>query len=148
MGRIEVSHEMTVSAPVEEVFAYLTNVDNYPELVSSMEEVRGHSGPLTDGATWQSVSKFMGREVISENQVVVLDPPNLFRYATSSNAAETESSWEVQAVEGGTLVKHNGGGEVKGFLATLATSLLKSNVDKQFKSDMERLERRLNGGEA
>ena len=90
----------------------------------------------------------MGREIISENRVVELNAPNLFRYASTSNAAETETRWEIQAVDGGTLITHNGGGEVKGFFATLATSLLKSNVNEMYRSDMERLERRFNSGEA
>ena len=45
-------------------------------------------------------------------------------------------------------IKHIAAGEVKGFFATLAMSLLKRNVDEQFKSDMESLQRRLySGGE-
>jgi carbon monoxide dehydrogenase subunit G len=147
MGSIEVNYEMVVSASPEDVYAYLTNVDNYVELVSSAVEVRGHSGALTDGATWQSVSKFMGREVISDNQVVELKAPNLFRYESHSNAADTANSWEVEAVDGGTRVRHVAGGEVKGFFASIAMSLLKSNVDKQFNSDMERLKQRFDGME-
>ena len=144
MGHIEVNYEMVVSASPEDVYTYLTNVDNYVEMVSSEEEVRGHSGALADGATWQSVSKFMGREIVSDNQVLELKAPNLFRYETHSNAADTVSSWEVEAVDGGTRLRHVAAGEVKGFFASIAMSLLRSNVDKEFKSDMARLERRFN----
>jgi carbon monoxide dehydrogenase subunit G len=145
MGKVEVSHEMIVSAPVEEVFAYLTNADNFSEIGGGTEEIRGHSGPVSEGDTWQSVGKFMGREIKSDSRAVELKAPNVFRYESTSNAAETETRWEVRAVDDGTLIKHNGGGEVKGFFATLASSLLKSNVNKMYKSDMERLERRFNG---
>ena len=144
MGKIKLVHEMVVRPPVEAVFDYLINVDNYPELVTSMEEVRGHSGQLTAGATWQSVSRFMGREIIAENRVLELNAPQLFRYETLSNASDGISVWEVQAVDGGTAVRHVAEGEVKGVFGSLAMSVLKRNVNKQFNSDMERLERRLN----
>jgi len=45
---------LVVGAPVEEVFGYLTNVDNYTELVSSSEEVRDRSGSAV-GWRYQAV---------------------------------------------------------------------------------------------
>ena len=50
-------------------------------------------------------------------------------------------------MDGGTRVRHGAEGEVKGFFASIAMSLLKSNVDKQFNSDMERLKQRFDGME-
>jgi carbon monoxide dehydrogenase subunit G len=86
----------------------------------------------------------MGREVIAENRVLELTTPHRLRYETRSDASDGTSVWEVRAVDGGTLVRHVAEGEVKGFFASLAMSLLKSNVNKQFNSDMKRLERRFN----
>jgi carbon monoxide dehydrogenase subunit G len=86
----------------------------------------------------------MGRDVISDNQVLELDAPHHFRYATRSDAADGSSSWEVQAVAGGTLVRHSVTGDAKGLFASLGIGLLKRKVEQEFKSDMARLERRLN----
>lgn len=144
MTIIELSHEMIVSAPVETVFAYLINVDHYTELVSNLVEVRGYSGPLTAGASWQGRSKFMGREVMAKNQVLELDAPHRFRYATQSNAADGTSLWEVEAVAGGTRVRHVATGEPKGFFGSVAGGLLRPAIEREFKSDMRRLEQRLN----
>lgn len=144
MSKLEFNYEMIVNASVEEVFGYLTNLDNYVEMIFSVEEVRGHSGQITDGTTWQVVEKVMGREIIAENRVLELNPSHLFRYEHKSNYNDSTSAWEVKAVDDGTIARHVLGIEVKSFFAPLVIPLFKRYVDKHYKSDMERLERRFN----
>ncbi len=144
MSKLEFSYEMMVKASVEEVFAYITDLDNWADMIFSVEEIRGHSGQITEGTTWQVVENVMRREIIAENRILEFKPPHLFHYEHKSDYNVSTSAWEVKATEAGTIATHVLDIEVKSFFAPLVIPLFKRYMSKHYRSDMERLEHRLN----
>ena len=65
---IEVEHTLEIARPVEEVFAYLTDVARLPEWQSSAESAE-LEGELREGARIKEVRAFMGRRATSTLEV-------------------------------------------------------------------------------
>src|SRR5215217_6875783 len=61
---IKIEHSVVVDRPVEDVFAYATDVSKVPEWQTSALEARV-DGPMQAGATGAIVRKFLGRRIES-----------------------------------------------------------------------------------
>lgn len=71
--RAEVS--TTIQRPVEEVFAVISDASNDEKRISSTNETTQTSdGPIGEGTTWHSVSKFLGRRLEMDITYTVFEP--------------------------------------------------------------------------
>ena len=70
--------------------------------------------------------------------MAVVEAPRRLVYSTESNAASGEITWQFEAVNGGTQVNFSSKGVPKGFFATVAGPLLKNNVAKMMKGELQR----------
>lgn len=57
-----VEQSVTIARPVEEVFAYVTDPANIPLWRSDVLEVRGASGSVPSGSTFEELVNFIGRK--------------------------------------------------------------------------------------
>ena len=83
MASISVSNSIIVNAPIDKVFYIGTDPERQKEWMSNDDELRGYTPPVEVGSTFETVSKFMGREVVVSNEVVVNDAPHRCDYAMS-----------------------------------------------------------------
>jgi uncharacterized membrane protein len=97
--------EIQISAPPEEVFAYLADLDKHPEWSHCMEIQKTSEGPVGVGTTYQSKGKNFGLTA-TENIEVVKQQPNE-RFAWRSTGAfgwKFGWSFELRPQDGGTLL--------------------------------------------
>jgi hypothetical protein len=80
---IKIEHSIVVNRPVDEVFAYATDVSKVPEWQTSALEARV-DGTMQPGATGAIVRKFLGRRMESSVEFDEYEPPRKFAlHATS-----------------------------------------------------------------
>jgi carbon monoxide dehydrogenase subunit G len=79
MATVETS--MSINKPVEQVYAYLTDVQNQKALNPSIIEVIT-DGPLAVGLHYKIKMSVMGRPFESENEIVALEPNKTFAVKT------------------------------------------------------------------
>ena len=70
-----ISTTVEIDRPIEEVFEYLTNLDNAPEWSVEVVDVR-HDGPLQVGATGQDVRMMGKKQVTMPWTVTEFTPPH------------------------------------------------------------------------
>jgi carbon monoxide dehydrogenase subunit G len=144
---VRAEEHITINRPIEEVFAYLSDIERQAEWVSTLSESqKTTSGPTEAGTTYRQVVKVLGRRVESENEVTDYQPPTLFAFRGKSGpmrmgmrftltSAGPETTEVTQVAEGAS------GGVFK-----LADPMLAPTMKKQFAADLETLKTMLESG--
>jgi uncharacterized membrane protein len=133
-------HTVVVNRPPEEIFGYLTNIDNLREWQDSVLEVRKTSeGPVGAGTTFIEVRKFLGRRMESTLEVAAHEPPTRFDLKVVKGPVPFTVTHNLQPQEGGTRVDVAIEGETKGFFNKLADPLVARQGEKQLRTDFGRL---------
>ena len=99
MGTMKKS--ITINAPVEKVFDYAENPENFTEIWPSLEEVKNIKEQANGGQSFDWVYKMAGIRLSgsSENIEYVRNERTVAR---TSGGIESTITWEYQAVDGGT----------------------------------------------
>jgi carbon monoxide dehydrogenase subunit G len=75
---VRAEQSIVVERPIEEVFAYLTDLDRVPDWQSNVLFLQLQSGSMRTGAKLVELRKFLGRKVESVVEVSAYEPP--YRY--------------------------------------------------------------------
>ena len=138
---IEVEHTLEIARPVDEVFAYLTDIQRIPEWQASAEET-SLEGELGEGARIREVRSMMGRRATSTMEVTEYDPPMRFSLRTVEGPITYAVEHELEAVDGGTRVTSTGRGETTR-APRLMLGTVRRTVQRQFVKDLETFKQRL-----
>ena len=136
---LKVESTTVISRPVEEVFALLSNLENYPKWSSAFLEVQKTSeGPIGVGTTWRAVQKAFGQRLESEVEVTEYEPNRKIAQESTSGPIPSEVLLTFEPVEGGTRVSVALEAEVGGFFK-LAEPLVKTMVKRNIETDFANL---------
>lgn len=138
---IEVEHTLEIERPVEDVFAYLTDVARLPEWQASAESAEVE-GELREGARIKEVRTFMGRRAASTLEVTEYDPPRRFSLHVVEGPIQYAVEHALEAVDGRTRITFVGRGET-GRVPRLMRGAVRRAVEHQFVKDLETLKRTL-----
>ncbi len=135
-----------LNVPIQRVFDFVTDIENLPNWAGAFDEIRDFSGkPVGIGSTWTSISKFMGREVISHNCVTEWQEPQRVVFSIKNMAGDGLNTWSLEALDDNqTRFTLQLDGEAKG-IARMAVGLIRSQADKQMNSDLKNLKTLLKG---
>ena|SRR5712692_444811 len=137
MAKLEIS--TVINRPVEEVFAFLSNPENWPKWISgSIEAKKTSEGPIGVGTTWRPVNTFLGQRMEAEAECTEYEPNRRFATKSKSGPIPTKNQTTFESVEGGTRVDVRLEAEPGGFFK-LAEPLLVSIVKRQFEADLANL---------
>jgi uncharacterized membrane protein len=141
MGSFTISETVEINCSKEALYKFVMNIESLPEWSNAIVAVRDFSGaPLGVGSTWVDVNKFMGREFSSNNEVVELNEGNYCVYKIDGSAFEGLNKFAVGTTEDGKATfTLSADGETKGFIAALATSLLRGQAHSQMRKDLANL---------
>jgi uncharacterized protein YndB with AHSA1/START domain len=136
---------ITINRPVEEVFAYVTDIGN----LAKWNEVAGQGeqtsqGPVGVGTTYRGVADFMGREMEWTSEVTEYEPNRKVAQKMNLGPTVMAMSWLVEPVEGGTKFTIRSEGEMGG-LAKLVGPLLDRTMKKQMEGNLAKLKALLEG---
>lgn len=135
-----------INLPQQEVFDYVTDPANDKKWrKSSISAEWTSEGTVGVGSTQHAVDKFMGRNLESDSEVTVWDPPNEFGWKSVGGPVPFELSLKLTPEGEGTRLSFSGQAEIGGFFK-LAEGLAGKQMEKQIDGDFNNLKKVLESG--
>ena len=134
-----IEESVVIKRPVDQVFAYVTNVKNLPQWESAMLEAEQTSpGQLGIGTTFRGATRVMGRRVLWTSKVTEYEPNKKWGETISSGSTLIEEHLIFDPVEGGTKLNIAHDIQVSGLLKLFAPTVI-STMRKQTQSNLSNL---------
>ncbi len=130
---------VVINRPVDEVFAFTTNLENDAQWQSGIEESRWTSdGPRGKGSTGLQVIRFLGRRMEIEFLITDSEPDRKWSVKSTGGPVSFEQTATYEPVDGGTRLNFAMEGDAKGFFK-LADPLLARMGKRQMQADFGNL---------
>jgi uncharacterized membrane protein len=131
--------------PVEEVFAYLTDVTNWSRWNEAVGNVvQTPPGPMGLVTTLRGASEVMGRTMEWSSEILEYEPNKKVVQKMHVGPTEISASWIFEPVEGGTRLTMRSEGETSGPFS-IAGPLMNRVVKQQVEENLARLKAVLQG---
>lgn len=137
-------HTVRIDRPPAEVFSYLTDVEKLPEWQSSAVEACAE-GEMGMGTQIREIRNFLGRRAESTLEVIEYEPGRKFSLRVLTGPLPFEVRHELSPENGGTRLDWVAEADTSRF-PKLAVRMMAGTAERQFKADLERLKRMLEGG--
>jgi uncharacterized protein YndB with AHSA1/START domain len=136
---IRIEQSVVINRPIEEVFAYVTDIDKMSLWMSELVEAKQTSeGPVNVGTTAGAVANPLGRRAESTQEVTEYEPNGKFAYKSTSGPFASEDEFTFESVAGGTKVTRVTEAELGGFFR-LAEPLAVRMLKRQFETNFANL---------
>jgi uncharacterized protein YndB with AHSA1/START domain len=130
---INIERTITIHRPVEEVFAYLSDVEHGPSFISGQREAhKTSSGPMGVGTTFTTSGKFPRRG--GSYEIVEYELNRRLAWRAASGARAT-TAWSFQPSGPSTRITFTRMAEPQG-LSNLAESLLQGFANGKIDKDL------------
>ena len=130
-----------IDRAAEDVFAYVSNVENNPEWRTAVIETRWlDPGPIGPGRRGQQTSRILGRRYTVIAEVVDWDPPRHLSWATTAGGADVRTHCRVEVDGDGCIFTLESEGEFAGAWRSL-TPIAAAMLRRQSGADIDRLRR-------
>jgi len=130
---IKIERTITIHRPVEEVFAYLCDVQHGPNYISGQREAhKTSSGPMEIGTTFATSGKFLRRR--ARYQIVEYELNHRLAWKAVSGARAT-TTWDFQPSGPSTRITFTRVADPHG-LSSLAESLLQGLANGKIDRDL------------
>src|SRR5215204_2360026 len=97
------SDSVVIESPPEEVFAYVSDLQNIPEWGALSGEMRKEiEGPPEVGARYTADLTFLGRRLVIPYEVSAYEPPRLFVFGSLGGPLHDKYTYTFEEAEGGT----------------------------------------------
>lgn len=133
---VSVEIPVNIDRPVEEVYAYLSDVERIPEWNSMVDEVVPSDHPLRVGSTAQIKMRLLGRHIEATLEVMELEPNRRVVVKTGAPISVTDTYTFEALGENGSRLTYNTVGDTKGFFK-LADPIVARVVKKQLTAQLE-----------
>ncbi len=137
MIRAETS--VVINRPVEDIEAFLNDLNNHSQWVSGSIEMRRQTeGPLQVGSKYTDVRQMLGQRLESTVEVTELVPNQKRSFKTTEGPIPAKATMTFEPLEGGTRVGYTFEGEMKGVFR-LADPILARMIQRQIEADYANL---------
>jgi carbon monoxide dehydrogenase subunit G len=143
MRPLRMEHTVRIDRSPADVFGYLTAVERLPEWQSSAVEVSAE-GELGVGTRIREIRNFLGRRAESTLEVTEYEPARKFSLRVLSGPLPFEVRHTLTPEGEGTRLDWVAEADTSRF-PKLAVRMMAGTAERQFKSDLERLKRVLEG---
>ena len=134
---------ITINRPIEEVFTYVSNLQNGTEWQDSLVEAhRQTNGPLGVGSRFTSVRKFIGRKVESEVEFITYEPHKKIVFKSLSGPSPFEQTFLFEPVSSGTRLTAVFKIQTTGWMG-LAEPLVASRIKREMEQSFSTLKANL-----
>lgn len=144
MANLQMSESVEINRSAEAIFEYVTDVPQAPSWRPNLV-IRDFSGqPFGVGTAWNEVTKFMGREMVVNFEVTELEADQHFVTKQEGGGVSGNLSWDIKPVTDETSTfTLSFDGELSGWLASLAASILRNQARKDMQRDLTNLKSNL-----
>jgi carbon monoxide dehydrogenase subunit G len=137
MARFE--ETVVIKRPIEEVFAFVTDLNNSGTWQSGVLEARMTSpGPIAPGSRYVYTMQLFGRRVETTGEITAYEPPTKYGYKATSGPFPLAGGANLERVEGGTRVTWVAEAEPGGFFALAAPVIIRM-AQRQIQGDLNNL---------
>ena len=126
--------EVTIDRPVAAVFAYVSDVRNLPEWQESAVAAEW----IEPGRRFRERRTLLGRAAETEVEVTAFEPERRFDVRALTGPVRFEIRHAFAKADGGTLLRVSSEAKTGGALR-FAAAMAKSQVERQFRRDLDRL---------
>ena len=142
---IKVEKSVIIKKPVEEVFSYSQNKDNYSKWQGegSIQMLEGPDNVV--GSRYLDISKFLGQEMKSTMEITAYKENEIWAAKVIKGPVPYEVAMAYAKVPEGTKLTIVIEGEPKGFFK-LAEGIVVSSIEKDIEESLNRLKSILEGG--
>ena len=141
MKKIEQS--IVINRPVEEVFAFYTDLSNSTQWETGVLEVRQtNEGPSGVGTTWKGVRQNLGRRFEQIVEVTEWEPNRKASYESTSKPFPMQASFSFESIEGTTRITVVANVQFSG-LFKLVKPIVIRMVNKQIEANFQNLKKLL-----
>ena len=142
----ENSIEIVIERPPQAVFAVLSDVTKNASWASASVSGRQTSpGPVGVGTTAHEVSRFMGRRLEVDSEIVEFRADQLLRYVTRGGPFPFQGTFTVEPVANGTRLTTSFQIRPPGFRRVVGP-LIRILAKRQFERDLANLKRLMEAG--
>jgi uncharacterized membrane protein len=132
---IKVEDSIVINRPIEEVFAYISDLSNAPEWQTGLLEVRMTTPePSGVGTRYTFVRKFLGRRLEASNEFTQYEPNQVVTFITTSGSVAVEASYLFEETPEGTNVTCQMEMQPGGF-SRLAEPLIAASVRREMSAE-------------
>lgn len=144
MAKFQISESIEINRPAVTVFQYVTDISQAPSWRPNLS-VRNFSGePVEVGTTWSDVTKFMGRDMVIDVEVTALEAGRYCEMKQEGGVLSANTTWNISpGADDSSTFTLNFDGEISGWLAGLASGVLRSQGQKAMKRDLANLKSNL-----
>ena len=144
MATLQIARSVEINRPVESVFRYVTDISQAPSWRPNLS-VRDFSGePFEVGTTWSDVTKFMGRDIVVNVEVTELEPERHCEMKQEGGVFSAIMTWDFSPdADDRSTAALSFEGELSGWMASLASGLLRTQAEKTMKRDLANLKSNL-----
>ena len=113
---ITLKNDITINRPVEQVFSFVSNLENAPKWQSDVvTATRDTTGPLGVGSKFHEVTKVLGRKVEALCEITEYDYPKKMAFKASSKAGvDYDGVYIAEPTGSDTLLRFSGTVTLKG----------------------------------
>jgi len=140
---LRIEHTVRIDRSPADVFIYLTDVEKLPEWQASALEV-SVEGEMSLGTCIREIRNFLGRRAESTLEVTEYEPARKFSLRVLSGPLPFEVRHALTPEGEGTRVDWVAEADTSRF-PKLAVRMMAGTAERQFKGDLERLKRVLEG---
>lgn len=131
--------QVVINRRVEEVFAFVSDLENDPPWSSAAEVNRTSRGPIGIGTTFEQRDRFLGRHLVLSLEVVGYEMNHSITLNTTSGLLSFQGTRIVEAVgDAATRVTFVGQGHARG-VWKLAESLMVAMGGRRLRTQLGRL---------
>ncbi|GAH15534.1 unnamed protein product, partial [marine sediment metagenome] len=113
---IKIETSVVINRPIEEVFAFVTDVEKLSQWSAELVEAKKTSeGSVGVGTTFSGVVKMLGRRMENDHEVSEYEPNSKFAFKVTSGPAQMEVEYTFESVADGTKFTVVAEGETGGF---------------------------------
>jgi carbon monoxide dehydrogenase subunit G len=137
MSQSKITAKVIINRPIEVVFAFIKDINNYANWQTGLIESHVTSdGSVEVGSTYRYVIQMLGRQIQTEGEVITCDPTKGLFFRTTKAPFQATVGYTFEKTNGGTKVTQQIVADIEGFFFSLAQPIVLRTAKRNLENDL------------